>query len=115
MFIFLTCILYIWDFIFCNHFQMHSFRHLKNISMCNIIQGQSTCYDIVFNKNRHMILNKNIFRTLSVTAYNQEDHAPKPLRSVKPKSRYDTLQHFVDIKQVKQTLFSENCIGKIRL
>lgn len=86
-------------YIFCNHFQMHCLRRLRNIVVCNAIQRQGC--EIILNRNKYEISNRNLFRTLSVTAcVHEEKSIAKPLRSTKPKSKHDTLQYFVDIKQV---------------
>lgn len=78
---------------------MHSLRRLRNIVVCNAIQKQGC--EIILNRNKYEISNRNLFRTLSVTACAHEEKSiAKPLRSTKPKSKHDTLQYFVDIKQV---------------
>ncbi|GAB1869572.1 GTP-binding protein 5 [Camponotus japonicus] len=79
---------------------MHCLRRLSNIVACNRIQIQ--CCKIILNRNKCKISNTNLFRTLSVTAcVHEKKSVAKALRSTKPKSKHDTLQHFVDIKQTR--------------
>lgn len=79
---------------------MHCLRRLSNIVACNTIQIQRC--KIILNRNKCKISNTNLFRTLSVTAcVHEKKSVAKALRSTKPKSKHDTLQHFVDIKQVE--------------
>ncbi|XP_050444621.1 mitochondrial ribosome-associated GTPase 2 isoform X4 [Cataglyphis hispanica] len=79
---------------------MHCLRLLRNIVACNIIQGQS--YKIILNRNKCKMSYRNLFRTLSVTTcVYKEKSIAKPLRSIKPKSKRDTLQSFIDIKQIR--------------
>ncbi|XP_011269531.1 mitochondrial ribosome-associated GTPase 2 isoform X2 [Camponotus floridanus] len=79
---------------------MHCLRRLSNIVACNTIQIQS-CKTIL-NRNKCKISNTNLFRTLSVTAcVHEKKSVAKALRSTKPKSKHDTLQYFVDIKQTR--------------
>lgn len=78
---------------------MHCLRRLRNIIACDTIQEQG--YKIILNRNKCKMSNRNLFRTLSVTAcIHEKKSIAKPLRSIKPKSKHDTLQYFVDIKQV---------------
>ncbi|XP_072754972.1 mitochondrial ribosome-associated GTPase 2 isoform X3 [Anoplolepis gracilipes] len=75
---------------------MQCLRRLRNVVACNTIQKQG--YEIILNRNRCKISN----RTFSVTTcIHEKESLAKPLRSIKPKSKHDTLQHFVDIKQTK--------------
>ncbi|XP_028050707.1 mitochondrial ribosome-associated GTPase 2 isoform X3 [Monomorium pharaonis] len=74
---------------------MHRLRHLKSIIACGTIQRQG---DTIFDRIRCKILNGETFRTLSTTIYLC---TAKPLRSTKPKSKSNTVQHFVDIKTVR--------------
>lgn len=58
--------------------------------------------EIILNRNKYEISNRNSFRTLIVTAcVNKDKSVAKPLRSTKPKSKRDTIQYFVDIKQTR--------------
>ncbi|XP_029177291.1 mitochondrial ribosome-associated GTPase 2 isoform X2 [Nylanderia fulva] len=80
--------------------KMHCLHHLRNIITCNVVQRQGC--EIILNRNKYEISNRNLFRTLSVTAcVHKEKSIPKPLRSTKPKSQHDTVQYFVDIKQTR--------------
>lgn len=79
---------------------MHCLSHLRNIVACNAIQRQGC--EIILNRNKYEISNRNLFRTLTVTACVHKDKSvAKPLRSTKPKSKRDTVQYFIDIKQTK--------------
>lgn len=80
---------------------MHCLRRLNKIIACNKIQIQG-CKTIL-NRNKCETSNRNLFRTLCVTAsVHEKKSIAKPLRSTKPKSKHDTtLQYFVDIKQVE--------------
>ncbi|XP_012235141.1 mitochondrial ribosome-associated GTPase 2 isoform X2 [Linepithema humile] len=79
---------------------MHCLRHLKTIVARNPIQNQGC--EIVLHKNTCKVLNRNILRALSVTAcVHKKESTAKALSSIKPKSKHDTVQHFVDIKQVR--------------
>lgn len=87
---------------------MHCLSHLRNIVACNAIQRQGC--EIILNRNKYEISNRNLFRTLTVTACVHKDKSvAKPLRSTKPKSKRDTVQYFIDIKQVK-TLIFKHCL-----
>ncbi|XP_020285642.1 mitochondrial ribosome-associated GTPase 2 isoform X1 [Pseudomyrmex gracilis] len=77
---------------------MHCLCHLR-ITACNILRRQSC--EFILNRSRRKVLDKNILRTLSVTACVREESIAKPLRSIKPKSKQDTVQYFVDIKRVR--------------
>lgn len=78
---------------------MHCLRHLKNISVYNIVQRQLIRYT---EPNGYKILSGNIFRTLHVTTCACEQNPiAKPLRSIKQKSKHNNQQYFVDIKQVR--------------
>lgn len=79
---------------------MHCLRRLNKIFTCNTIQIQGC--KIILNRNEYAISNKNLFRSLSVTAcVHEKKSVAKALRSTKPKSKHDTLQHFIDMKQVE--------------
>lgn len=81
---------------------MHCLRHLR-ITAYNIFQRQSC--EFILNRSRRKVLDKTILRTLSVTACVHEESVAKPLRSIKSKSKQDTVQYFVDLKQVKTNFF----------
>ncbi|KYN37065.1 GTP-binding protein 5 [Trachymyrmex septentrionalis] len=86
--------------IFCHLFQMHRLRHLRSIVACGIIQRQSC--ETVLKENRIRSGVSSGLRALSATAcIHKQESIAKPLRSTKPKSKNDTLQHFVDIRSVK--------------
>lgn len=78
---------------------MYCLRHLNKIIAYNTIQIQG-CKTIL-NRNKYEISNRNLFRTLCVTASIHKKSVAKPLRSTKSKSKHDTLQHFIDIKQTR--------------
>lgn len=80
---------------------MRCLHHLKTIVVRNLIQDRS-CEIVLHKKNSCKILNRNIFRALSVTtSVHEKEPTAKALSSIKPKSQYNTVQHFVDIKQVR--------------
>lgn len=83
---------------------MHCLRHLKTIVIRSLIQNESC--EVILHKNRCKILNKNIFRTLSITkCVHEKKSTAKALWSIKPKSKHNTVQHFVDIKQVRSLFY----------
>ncbi|XP_011170501.1 mitochondrial ribosome-associated GTPase 2 isoform X2 [Solenopsis invicta] len=78
---------------------MHRLRHLRSIIACGVIQRQG---DTVLDRIRCKILNEHTVRALSATTcVCAEEPTAKPLRNIKPKSKNNTLQYFVDIKSVR--------------
>lgn len=70
--------------------------------MFNIIQREPTRYEIALNSSKFKATNENTSRTFYTTAYvGEREVVAKPLRSTKQKSRRDTVQYFIDIKQVR--------------
>ncbi|EZA48319.1 GTP-binding protein [Ooceraea biroi] len=81
---------------------MHRLRlHLRSIvATCNAIQRHGC--EITLIGRRREVSHRNLLRALSVTACVHEETRPTALRRRKPKSQNQlTVQHFVDIKQVK--------------
>lgn len=82
-------------------FQMNCLNRFRVPTICNRIGRQSSiALSLNDSLEQNLRSDYRFQRTISLTACCEKE-TPAALRNLKPKSRQDTAQHFVDIKQVK--------------
>ncbi|XP_076764608.1 mitochondrial ribosome-associated GTPase 2 isoform X2 [Xylocopa sonorina] len=81
---------------------MRCIHQIRNIIVHNTFWKQRIVYNSAISTQRCNSVNRSIFKLFCTSKWlREQDHVPKPLRSIKPKAEKDAERNFVDLKQVR--------------